>query len=294
VSDVSQGPGWWIASDGKWYPPESHPDRTGHSEAVVEQSAPPTGHSEVAVEQAAPATGARPSRWRGSSEAAPSELIASLNEQLGQPTAASSPSRTAATAVVPAATAPWPRRPTMLWAAGVVVVVALAVAALVVALTSSSPVLGLPRGTTTATIEIIDPHSGSPSFSGTMDGRALTGALSASASSSLGGTSATGSPSALSFDYRGSLGAESYVLNISLAGLDTQAGAQSGQLRFDVSGTYGSQRISGTAEFEVTSATAQALTVPFTGSVGSQRITGVATAIQAGTTIEVTARLTVA
>jgi hypothetical protein len=26
MSDVSQGAGWWQASDGKWYPPESHPD----------------------------------------------------------------------------------------------------------------------------------------------------------------------------------------------------------------------------------------------------------------------------
>lgn len=26
MSDTSRGPGWWIASDGKWYPPESHPD----------------------------------------------------------------------------------------------------------------------------------------------------------------------------------------------------------------------------------------------------------------------------
>jgi len=25
MSDVSQGPGWWLASDGKWYPPESAP-----------------------------------------------------------------------------------------------------------------------------------------------------------------------------------------------------------------------------------------------------------------------------
>ncbi len=23
MSDTSQGPGWWLASDGKWYPPES-------------------------------------------------------------------------------------------------------------------------------------------------------------------------------------------------------------------------------------------------------------------------------
>jgi hypothetical protein len=26
MSDVSQGPGWWIASDDKWYAPEQHPD----------------------------------------------------------------------------------------------------------------------------------------------------------------------------------------------------------------------------------------------------------------------------
>ncbi len=25
MSDKPQGPGWWIASDGKWYPPELHP-----------------------------------------------------------------------------------------------------------------------------------------------------------------------------------------------------------------------------------------------------------------------------
>ena len=25
MSDTSQGPGWWQASDGKWYPPETHP-----------------------------------------------------------------------------------------------------------------------------------------------------------------------------------------------------------------------------------------------------------------------------
>jgi len=26
MSDQSQGPGWWVASDGKWYPPEQHPN----------------------------------------------------------------------------------------------------------------------------------------------------------------------------------------------------------------------------------------------------------------------------
>src|ERR1700722_12146112 len=26
MSDMSQEPGWWVASDGKWYPPELHPE----------------------------------------------------------------------------------------------------------------------------------------------------------------------------------------------------------------------------------------------------------------------------
>jgi hypothetical protein len=25
MSDKSEGPGWWMANDGKWYPPELHP-----------------------------------------------------------------------------------------------------------------------------------------------------------------------------------------------------------------------------------------------------------------------------
>lgn len=26
MSDISRGPGWWRASDGRWYPPETHPN----------------------------------------------------------------------------------------------------------------------------------------------------------------------------------------------------------------------------------------------------------------------------
>ena len=36
MADVSQGPGWWIASDGKWYPPDLHPS--------VAQLPPPPQH----------------------------------------------------------------------------------------------------------------------------------------------------------------------------------------------------------------------------------------------------------
>ncbi len=34
VSDVSRGPGWWRASDGMWYPPESHPRFRGDAQAT--------------------------------------------------------------------------------------------------------------------------------------------------------------------------------------------------------------------------------------------------------------------
>lgn len=37
MSDVSQGPGWWQASDGKWYAPDLHPDC--QASAPVDQSA---------------------------------------------------------------------------------------------------------------------------------------------------------------------------------------------------------------------------------------------------------------
>ncbi|HXY42911.1 MAG TPA: hypothetical protein VEH29_01870 [Acidimicrobiales bacterium] len=43
MSDVSQGPGWWQASDYKWYPPESHPDAASSvSLKEAETTLPPT------------------------------------------------------------------------------------------------------------------------------------------------------------------------------------------------------------------------------------------------------------
>jgi uncharacterized RDD family membrane protein YckC len=48
VSDTSQGEGWWLASDGKWYPPHDHPSVTQAPPASQEHSpsdvgAPPNG-----------------------------------------------------------------------------------------------------------------------------------------------------------------------------------------------------------------------------------------------------------
>lgn len=40
MSDQSQGPGWWLASDGRWYPPREHPD-AGLPPPVVQPDAAP-------------------------------------------------------------------------------------------------------------------------------------------------------------------------------------------------------------------------------------------------------------
>jgi hypothetical protein len=55
MSDKPEGPGWWIASDGKWYAPELHP-------SVRDDSSP---------RAAAPDTGSgQPPRWQGQAEKA--------------------------------------------------------------------------------------------------------------------------------------------------------------------------------------------------------------------------------
>lgn len=43
MSAQSQGPGWWVASDGKWYPPESHPDFRPPPPPPPSAPPPPTG-----------------------------------------------------------------------------------------------------------------------------------------------------------------------------------------------------------------------------------------------------------
>jgi hypothetical protein len=53
MSDKPEGPGWWIASDGKWYPPELHPSVREESQAQAPAEA--TG-------------GTPPRRWQGQAE----------------------------------------------------------------------------------------------------------------------------------------------------------------------------------------------------------------------------------
>ena len=50
MSDVAQGPGWWMASDHKWYPPELHPDRAPVTAAAPQGSS----HALYTTSDAAP------------------------------------------------------------------------------------------------------------------------------------------------------------------------------------------------------------------------------------------------
>lgn len=49
MSDVSQGPGWWLASDGRWYPPETHPQYRAAPTTVAEPETAPTSEAELGM-----------------------------------------------------------------------------------------------------------------------------------------------------------------------------------------------------------------------------------------------------
>ena len=69
MSDVPPGPGWWIASGGAWYPPESHPSVTFPSWSAPQPvAAPPTQYppSQYPPPQGPAAQwGAPPPAWGG-------------------------------------------------------------------------------------------------------------------------------------------------------------------------------------------------------------------------------------
>jgi hypothetical protein len=55
MSVTSGGPGWWLASDGRWYPPETHPDyRRQMDEFAQPPPGPPQGPPLNPVEMSAP------------------------------------------------------------------------------------------------------------------------------------------------------------------------------------------------------------------------------------------------
>ena len=55
MSDATQGEGWWQASDGKWYPPQEHPDFQSGATQPIGATPPPTAAMPPVPPSAAPA-----------------------------------------------------------------------------------------------------------------------------------------------------------------------------------------------------------------------------------------------
>ncbi|MGH9017235.1 MAG: hypothetical protein ACRDY1_05760 [Acidimicrobiales bacterium] len=181
---------------------------------------------------------------------------------------------------------------------GAAVLVALAVAALVVALTvnNGGGSSTLTQGEQTAVLHITDSPEGHSTFSGTVGGQTLRGVVTnATGASGPSGTSGLlGSGTVLPLvTYTGTLGATAYILHVSIQ--DTASQLTGGRLAFTVNGTYGSDPVKATATFVLPqSAEASSDSAVVSGTVGRDLVTGTATARQEGQgAITVTARLNV-
>jgi hypothetical protein len=327
---MAQGPGWWIASDGKWYPPEQHPDRaqpvfTDGPESLdqpvvadepVVADQPVVAESEHTAAQSAPASrwlaptastspgppgaeGSGDSAEASSEESGPAATVGDTTATLGDTIVTVGDTIGGAPPPTPVPDSPAPRdRPLSrkLWVVCGSVVAILAAVALVVALTAKATGTALAPGAATATIHVTLRGSGQDTFSGTLAGRSLTGTISNSQSPLTGTGSGSATINGAYVTYKGNLGGQPYVIHVSLHLPSATQVAPTGQITFTVSGTYGAEAVTGSALFELlpSSNTAKSLTVPFNGSVGTQTIVGSATATQDGPQgIDVTARLSI-
>ena len=66
MSETSQGPGWWVATDGRWYPPETHPAAPPHAPVGRPRAGPmaPGGPARADSHSAGPAGDPGPARAR--------------------------------------------------------------------------------------------------------------------------------------------------------------------------------------------------------------------------------------
>jgi hypothetical protein len=264
---MSQGPGWWIASDDKWYPPESHPDVVASRAAAAEAK---KTAEEKKTEAVVPEPGVlksvvSPSSARSSTPSFPSPLSTT-----GPPPGAA--------LMVTTRRRGWP------WVLGLIVILGLAVAALVVALVSGSgPGAPASIGSSSGvSIHITVPGPEHPGFSGAVGAQDLTGKV-IDGTSPVGGADSGAQALALPvFTYKGRFGGAPYVLHVSLDEAANAGQTQNDQFVFDVIGNYGSKLVAASATFNLTSLSGSSQTVSFHGHVGSQPINGVATATMEG------------
>jgi hypothetical protein len=137
-----------------------------------------------------------------------------------------------------------------------VVLLGAVVLALVLVSSGSSP---FPSSAGTATIRILVPSTGQPTFSGSLGDEPLTGRVLAAPQSQMFAT------------YSGHLGSVPYHLRIS----GDLVRFQQGQLSFNVSGSYGTKPVTGTARFDLSNG--RTLHVPVNVHIGTATLMGEAT-----------------
>lgn len=149
MSDTAQGEGWWIASDGKWYPPETHPDyvapfveapQSAEPPRAFEQPQSPVAAPEADTDEVAPAAIVGPAQstesWSSTSstQPTPSEEPYTATVGPGMPVAGAGPrpvgQSTTPTALQSAEPSFW-QKPVMWAAAAVMALLAIGVGFLI-------------------------------------------------------------------------------------------------------------------------------------------------------------------
>ena len=149
----------------------------------------------------------------------------------------------------------------------------------------SSGLLGLqlPTGNNTATINVMVPRSGQPSFSGTIAGGTLTG--------SVKGATYRSDNALPFFTYEGSAGGHRFLLHIGLSPNEPGKGVFAG-FQFVVTGTYGPEAVKASASLQAPKGSS-AFRVPVDGHIGTQRVTGAATVNTHGRNLMIVATVSI-
>lgn len=250
MSDVSMGPGWWMASDGKWYPPHLHPN------ALAQQPAAPAAAAAQVAEQ--PLQGWPPAQPGFASGSAPPQKGSGGS-----------------------------RRRTVIFIGAAAVIVAVAAIIGVSAISSSNGVTALKTGpgtasvtwhTTTGCMSAFSGTAAGLSLSGTAEGvgpRGSSGCLSPPSSGASSQGSATALPSSVeAAQWDGQLGGKSFSLKVSIDLSSLGTSPQGPTTVATIDGTFGSEPVHVTVTASPNSTSNH---VMFHGTVGNMTVSGTAT-----------------
>jgi hypothetical protein len=286
MSDVSSGPGWWLASDGNWYAPELHPEFPLQRSSQTSDAPVPTSGWWLASDGNWYPPELHPGKAPGGVDhPAPTADAAAV-----LPTSAETQGASFATT----ANSPRPRFHRGIYRLLVAAVVV--VAGVAAALTVTHRTAGFPTGTGSATITWQRVAGSSPApqpYRGTIAGIPLSGtAVTATAHVSGGTGGGVVLPSTIALArWTGRFDGRSFNLIVStrvpaggLSALATPSG-----FVVTVAGTYGGDPVRGTMRPIGSSSSAR-----FDATIGPDHVTGIITApTQSGSTGSVKATFTV-